>query len=77
MLEDIPVAGWLFQSRLDSMVRSQLIFFLRVRIVSAGDAESVRVHKPGAGLEKIDPVTDPAGLPEGDGRMPPNLGPIE
>jgi general secretion pathway protein D len=77
VLEDIPVAGWLFQSRLDSMVRSQLIFFLRVRIVSAGEAESIRVHKPGAGLEKIDRVTDPAGLPNGEGKMPPNLGPIE
>jgi type II secretory pathway component GspD/PulD (secretin) len=75
LLEDIPVAGLLFQSRLDSMVRTQLIFFLRVRIISSGEAEAIRAHRPGAGLEVLDPVTDFERLPKGDGRMPPNLRP--
>ena len=76
VLEDIPVAGLLFQSRFDSMVRSQLIFFLRVRIVSDGEAETIRAHRPGAGLEKLDPISDPLTLPKGEGKMPPNLRPI-
>jgi len=75
ILEDVPVAGLLFQSRLDSMVRTQLIFFLRVRIISAGEAEAIRAHRPGAGLEVLDPVTEFKRLPKGDGKMPPNLGP--
>ena len=76
VLEDIPLAGLLFQSRLDSMVRTQLIFFLRVRILSAGEAESIRAHRPGAGLEVLDPVTEFKRLPKGDGRLPPNLKPM-
>jgi type II secretory pathway component GspD/PulD (secretin) len=75
ILEDIPVAGLLFQSRLDSMVRTQLIFFLRVRIISSGEAEAIRAHRPGAGLEVIDPITEYKRLPKGDGRLPPNLRP--
>jgi type II secretory pathway component GspD/PulD (secretin) len=75
ILEDVPVAGLLFQSRLDSMVRTQLIFFLRVRIISSGEAEAIRAHRPGAGLEVLDPVTEFKRLPKGDGKMPPNLGP--
>jgi type II secretory pathway component GspD/PulD (secretin) len=75
VLEDIPLAGLLFQSRLDSMVRTQLIFFLRVRIISAGEAEAIRAHRPGAGLEVLDPVTDFNRLPRGDGKLPPNLKP--
>ena len=75
ILEDIPVAGLLFQSRLDSMVRTQLIFFLRVRIISSGEAEAIRAHRPGAGLEVLDPVTEFQKLPKGDGKLPPNLKP--
>jgi general secretion pathway protein D len=75
VLEDLPGVGVLFQSRLDSMVRTQLIFFLRVRILSEGEAESIRAHKPGAGLEKIDAITEPGALPQGEGKMPPNLKP--
>jgi general secretion pathway protein D len=76
LLEDLPGVGVLFQSRLDSMVKTQLIFFLRVRILSEGEAEAVRAHKPGAGLEKLDPITQPGALPQGDGTLPPNLKPI-
>jgi type II secretory pathway component GspD/PulD (secretin) len=72
-LEDIPVAGLLFQSRFDSTVRTQLIFFLRVRIISSGEAEAIRAHRPGAGLNVLDPITDPPSLPQGEGRLPPNL----
>lgn len=75
ILEDIPVVGLLFQSRLDSMVRTQLIFFLRVRIISAGEAEAIRAHRPGAGLEVLDPVTEFKHLPKGDGKLPPKLRP--
>ena len=76
ILEDLPLLGVLFQSRLDSMVRTQLIFFLRVRIISSGEAEAIRAHRPGAGLEALDPITDPLTLPKGDGKLPPNLRPI-
>ena len=75
VLEDVPGVGLLFQSRLDSMVRTQLIFFLRVRIISSGEAEAIRAHRPGAGLEVLDPVTEFNRLPKGEGRMPPNLRP--
>ena len=75
ILEDIPLAGLLFQSRLDSMVRTQLIFFLRVRIISSGEAEAIRAHRPGAGLEVLDPVSEFERLPKGDGKLPPNLRP--
>jgi type II secretory pathway component GspD/PulD (secretin) len=75
ILEDVPVAGLLFQSRFDSMVRTQLIFFLRVRIISSGEAEAIRAHRPGAGLEVLDPVSEFERLPKGDGKMPPNLRP--
>lgn len=75
ILEDIPFAGALFQSRLDTNVRTQLIFFLRVRILSEGEAEAIRAHRPGAGLDKLDHLTDPLTLPKGDGKLPPNLGP--
>lgn len=76
LLEDIPLLGLLFQSRLDSMVRTQLIFFLRIRIISAGEAERIRAHRPGAGLEVLDPVTDFKRLPKGEGKLPPNLRPV-
>jgi type II secretory pathway component GspD/PulD (secretin) len=72
-LEDIPLAGLLFQSRFDTTVRTQLIFFLRVRIISSGEAEAIRAHRPGAGLNVLDPITDPPSLPQGEGRLPPNL----
>jgi type II secretory pathway component GspD/PulD (secretin) len=75
ILEDVPVVGLLFQSRLDSMVRTQLIFFLRIRIISAGEAEAIRAHRPGAGLEVLDPITDYKRLPKGEGKLPPNLRP--
>ena len=75
ILEDVPLIGPLFQSRLDSMVRTQLIFFLRVRIISSGEAEAIRAHRPGAGLEVLDPVTEFPRLPRGDGELPPNLRP--
>jgi type II secretory pathway component GspD/PulD (secretin) len=76
LLEDIPLAGLLFQSRLDSMVRTQLIFFLRIRIISSGEAEAIRAHRPGAGLEVLDPITQYKRLPKGEGKLPPNLRPI-
>ncbi|HVS71318.1 MAG TPA: hypothetical protein VHQ47_08695 [Phycisphaerae bacterium] len=53
LLQDIPVAGVLFQSRRDQTVKTQLIFFLRVHILPEGVPDSVRLHKPGVGFEKI------------------------
>jgi len=76
VLEDIPLVGMLFQSRLDSTVRTQLIFFLRVRILSSGEAEAIRVHRPGEGLEVLDPVTEFKRLPKGEGTLPPKQQPI-
>jgi type II secretory pathway component GspD/PulD (secretin) len=74
-LMDVPGLGLLFQSKRNQTVRSQLIFFLRIRIVPEGAVRTTRVHRPGAGMEDIenrtgvvvqDPTTRPAN--PGDGK---------
>jgi general secretion pathway protein D len=58
-LGHIPVIGLLFQSRRQESVKTQLVFFLRVNILAEGKARTIRIHKPGAGLELLDEeVTD-------------------
>jgi type II secretory pathway component GspD/PulD (secretin) len=52
-LQDIPNAGFLFQSKRDIGKKTQLIFFLRVHILSEGEPNGINVHKPGASLEQI------------------------
>ena len=52
-LQDIPHAGFLFQSKRDQATKTQLIFFLRVHILADGVPKGVRVHKPGEGLDEI------------------------
>jgi len=37
---------------------------------------TVESVKPGAGLEKLDSITEPGSLPKGDGPLPPGLKPI-
>src|SRR4029453_4423866 len=66
VLEDIPLAGWLFHSRFDSIVPHHAIFFRRVRIIRSGEAETIRAHQPGKGQEVLDPIIDPTTLPSGD-----------
>ena len=54
LLQDIPYAGYLFQSQRHTKVKTQLIFFIRVHIMPEGVPEGLQLHKPGAGFEKID-----------------------
>jgi type II secretory pathway component GspD/PulD (secretin) len=69
ILSDIPVVGWLFQSRRNTKNRTQLIFFLRVNILEEGRAYETRIHRPGEGMQMLD---EAAGLsvPKGNGPYP-------
>lgn len=69
ILSDIPVVGWLFQSRRNTKNRTQLIFFLRVNILEEGRAYETRIHRPGEGMQMLDAA---AGLsvPKGNGPYP-------
>jgi hypothetical protein len=58
----------LFQSRRNQTVKTQLIFFLRVHILPEGTPDSVRLHKPGAGFDKIN--SSPALLNPSAGTQP-------
>jgi general secretion pathway protein D len=62
-LGDIPLLGLLFQSRRNQQVKTQLVFFLRVNILDEGRPHSIRLRRPGAGLELLD---------EEVGRFPPD-----
>ena len=53
-LMDVPIAGLLFQSRRQQTVKTQLIFFMRVRIIGEGRTNTTRVVKPGAGMDRIE-----------------------
>jgi general secretion pathway protein D len=53
LLQDIPLAGYLFQSIRNQTTRTQLIFFLRVHILPEGAPNDTLLHKPGASLEGI------------------------
>ncbi len=68
LLQDIPGAGVLFQSRRNQTVKTQLIFFLRVHILPEGAPDSVRLHKPGAGFDRIN--SSPALLNPSAGTQP-------
>jgi len=54
VLGDIPLLGLLFQSRRNQQVKTQLVFFLRVNILDEGRPHSIRLRRPGAGLELLD-----------------------
>ncbi len=56
-LHNIPLLGRLFQSRRDTQIKTMLIFFLRVHILEEGQAGTILIHRPGAGLEKLDDAT--------------------
>jgi type II secretory pathway component GspD/PulD (secretin) len=62
-LQDIPVAGLAFQSRREQQVRTQVIFFLRVHIIPAGEPGQIRVLNPDAGFRAIDAMTGATTLP--------------
>jgi general secretion pathway protein D len=53
-LQDVPGIGLAFQSRREQQVRTQVIFFLRVHIIPAGQQNQIRVLQPDAGFEAID-----------------------
>ena len=53
-LQDVPGIGLAFQSRREQQVRTQVIFFLRVHIIPAGEPNQIRVLQPDAGFEAID-----------------------
>lgn len=53
-LMDVPGLGLLFQSRRHQTVKTQLIFFMRIRIMGDGSVNTTRVAKPGAGLDDIE-----------------------
>jgi type II secretory pathway component GspD/PulD (secretin) len=59
VLQDIPKAGVLFQSRRDTKTKTQLIFFLRVHILPEGMPGAIRLHNPGEGMQQMTPDTQP------------------
>jgi general secretion pathway protein D len=67
ILGSIPLLGYLFQSRRDTQVKTMLVFFLRVHILDEGRVGSIIIHKPGAGLEKLDEATRRALIGEASG----------
>jgi len=69
LLSDIPLLGVLFQSRRNQQSKTQLVFFMRAKILPAGQVGEVRVHKPGAGLEQLDKQMD-LSVPAGNGAYP-------
>jgi type II secretory pathway component GspD/PulD (secretin) len=50
----IPVLGLLFRSWRDEAVKTQLIFFLRINVLPEGRSRTIRIHRPGGGLELLD-----------------------
>ncbi len=54
VLGSIPLLGLLFQSRRHQTVKTQLVFFLRVNILTEGKTRTIRIHKPGVGMELLD-----------------------
>lgn len=63
LLQDIPVLGNLFKSRRDQQVRTQVIFFLKVKIIPHGSVEDVRLIKPDGGFQKLDAILEPTSQP--------------
>ena len=60
-LGDLPVLGWLFKSTRDTEVKTMLVFFLRVNILSEGRPGGFVMHVPGAaGLENLDKAVERA-----------------
>jgi general secretion pathway protein D len=74
LLSDIPGIGLLFQSRRNTLNRTQLIFFLRVNILEEGRAYETRVHTPGEGMEMLD-KTSGFETPKGNGPYPVEMKP--
>lgn len=59
-LMDVPAVGEAFKSRREQAVRTQVIFFLKVRVVPAGEVEGTRVYEPDSSFKLIDEVLAPA-----------------
>jgi general secretion pathway protein D len=73
LLSDIPGIGLLFQSRRNTLNKTQLIFFLRVNILEEGRTYETRIHRPGDGMETLDKIAgDP---PKGNGPYPVEMKP--
>ena len=65
VLGDILLVGYLFQSHRVQSVNTQLIFFLRVKILPEAQPDDFLFHRPGSGLEgaehvRIGPASAPA-----------------
>jgi hypothetical protein len=73
LLGDVPVLGSLFRSTRDTEVKTMLVFFLRVNILSEGDPGGFVMHVPGAGLGNLDKAVERAlpqlGQDEADGAV--------
>jgi general secretion pathway protein D len=80
LLMDVPYLGLLFQSRRHQKVKTQLIFFMRIHILSDGSPYTTRVYKPGSTMDRIEDKTGivlpeaakplNGALPEGKGQKP-------
>jgi len=53
-LMDIPILGLLFQSTRHQTIKSQLVFFMRIHILTEGRPGEIRVHKPGSSMDNIE-----------------------
>ena len=73
LLGDVPVLGSLFRSTRDTEVKTMLVFFLRVNILSEGDPGGFVMHVPGVGLGNLDKAVERAlpqlGQDEADGAV--------
>lgn len=72
LLQDLPLIGFLFQSKRDQTTKTQLIFFLRVHILPEGAPNGMQLHNPGTGMEQFKKQPDPADATSRQGASPAN-----
>ena len=57
LLMDVPWVGLLFQARRHQIVKTQLIFFMRIHIMGEGVPRTTRVYRPGSTMEDVETKT--------------------
>jgi general secretion pathway protein D len=57
LLMDVPGLGLLFQARRHQVVKTQLIFFMRIHIMGEGIPRTTRVYRPGSTMEDVESKT--------------------
>jgi general secretion pathway protein D len=57
LLMDVPGIGLLFQARRHQVVKTQLIFFMRIHIMGEGVPRTTRVYRPGSTMEDVESKT--------------------